>query len=210
MQLGSWGRGEEELEVPWCYFRKGGVDHDFEKECTSENKYIDERAWRLKLSLYTVSAFSFPNEWQIACFKERERGEGETWAGKSDELPFALNVTCHTNNDLHMEMGLPGGSVVKNLSVKQDMQEMWVRSLGWEDIWRRKWQPTLVFLPGKCHGQRSLAVYSSLGRKELDMTESTKQQTTIHENKGNNRLYATDKVMKAIWKTKFIFIQKLV
>lgn len=27
-----------------------------------ENKYIDERAWRLKLSLYTVSAFSFPNE----------------------------------------------------------------------------------------------------------------------------------------------------
>ena len=23
--------------------------------------------------------------------------------------------------------------------------------------WRRKWQPTPVFLPGKCHGQRSLA-----------------------------------------------------
>ena len=21
--------------------------------------------------------------------------------------------------------------------------------------WRRKWQPTLVFLPGKCHGQRT-------------------------------------------------------
>ena len=76
MQLGSWGRGEEELEVPRCYFRKGGVDHDFEKECTSENKYIDERAWRLKLSLYTVLAFSLPNEWQIACFKEREKGEG--------------------------------------------------------------------------------------------------------------------------------------
>ena len=26
--------------------------------------------------------------------------------------------------------------------------------------WRRKWQPTLVFLPGKSHGQRSLVVYS--------------------------------------------------
>ena len=25
--------------------------------------------------------------------------------------------------------------------------------------WRRKWQPTLVFLPGKSHGQRSLASY---------------------------------------------------
>jgi len=26
--------------------------------------------------------------------------------------------------------------------------------------WRRKWQPTLVFLPGESHGQRSLAGYS--------------------------------------------------
>ena len=26
--------------------------------------------------------------------------------------------------------------------------------------WRRKWQPTPVFLPGKSHGQRSLAIYS--------------------------------------------------
>ena len=26
--------------------------------------------------------------------------------------------------------------------------------------WRRKWQPTPVFLPGKSHGQRSLAGYS--------------------------------------------------
>ena len=27
---------------------------------------------------------------------------------------------------------------------------------------RRKWQPTPVFLPGKFHGQRSLAGYSSM------------------------------------------------
>ena len=25
--------------------------------------------------------------------------------------------------------------------------------------WRRKWQPTPVFLPGESHGQTSLAVY---------------------------------------------------
>ena len=36
---------------------------------------------------------------------------------------------------------------------------------------RRKWQPTLVFLPGKSHGQRSLVGYSPWGCKELDMTE---------------------------------------
>ena len=39
--------------------------------------------------------------------------------------------------------------------------------------WRRKWQPTPVFLPGESHGQRSLADYSSSGHKELDTTEVT-------------------------------------
>ena len=37
--------------------------------------------------------------------------------------------------------------------------------------WRRKWQPTLVFLPGESHGQRSLTGYSPWGHKQLDMTE---------------------------------------
>ena len=36
--------------------------------------------------------------------------------------------------------------------------------------WRRKWQPTPVFLPGESHGQRCLAGYSIWGCKELDMT----------------------------------------
>ena len=37
--------------------------------------------------------------------------------------------------------------------------------------WRRKWQPTPVFLPGESHGQRNLVGYSPWGRKELDTTE---------------------------------------
>ena len=43
----------------------------------------------------------------------------------------------------------------------------WVRKIPW----RRKWQPTPVFLPGKSHGQRSLAGYSPWGHKEPDTTE---------------------------------------
>ena len=39
--------------------------------------------------------------------------------------------------------------------------------------WRRAWQPTPVFLPGKFHGQRSLAGYSLWGCKESDATEAT-------------------------------------
>ena len=38
-------------------------------------------------------------------------------------------------------------------------------------VWRRKWQTTLVSLPGEFHGQRSLVGYSPWGRKELDTTE---------------------------------------
>ena len=32
-------------------------------------------------------------------------------------------------------------------------------------FWRRKWQRTPVVLPGESHGQRSLAGYSTWGRK---------------------------------------------
>ena len=49
--------------------------------------------------------------------------------------------------------------------------ENWVQSLGWEDPWRRAWQPTPVFLPGEFHGQRSLAGYSPWDCEELDTTK---------------------------------------
>ena len=36
--------------------------------------------------------------------------------------------------------------------------------------WRRKWQPTPVFLPGESHGQRSLVGYSSWGHRSCGVT----------------------------------------
>ena len=39
--------------------------------------------------------------------------------------------------------------------------------------WRRKWQPTPVFLPGESQGQRSLVGCCLWGRTESDMTEAT-------------------------------------
>ena len=39
---------------------------------------------------------------------------------------------------------------------KRHRFDLWV----WKIPWRRKWQPTPVFLPGKAHGQRSLVGYS--------------------------------------------------
>ena len=40
---------------------------------------------------------------------------------------------------------------------------------------RRKWQPTPVFLPGKYHGQKSQAVYSPWGCKEVRYDLASKQ-----------------------------------
>ena len=41
--------------------------------------------------------------------------------------------------------------------------------------WRKKWQPTLVFLPGKSHRQGSLVVYSLCGNKKVEHDLATKQ-----------------------------------
>ena len=41
--------------------------------------------------------------------------------------------------------------------------DTWVGNI----LWRRKWQPTPVFLPGESHRGRSLVGYSPQGRKEL-------------------------------------------
>ena len=42
--------------------------------------------------------------------------------------------------------------------------------------WRRKWQPTPVFLPGKSHRERNLAGYSPCGRKRVGLDLATKQR----------------------------------
>ena len=52
----------------------------------------------------------------------------------------------------------------------QETQEMQVRSLVWEDPLKKEVATYPVFLPGKSHGQRSLAGSSPWGRKESETT----------------------------------------
>ena len=47
-------------------------------------------------------------------------------------------------------------------------------------LWRRKWQPTPVFLPGKSHGCRSLVGYSPWGHKGSDTTGRLHFQGAIY------------------------------
>ena len=76
-------------------------------------------------------------------------------------LPDILPVTP-------FEWGFPRGSAVECLPM-QEMQESMLQSLGQEDS-LGEWQPTLVFLSEKSHGQRSLAGHSPWGREESDTT----------------------------------------
>ena len=64
------------------------------------------------------------------------------------------------NQDLS---GFSGDSVVKNLPANAG-DVGWIPGSG-RFPWRRKWQHTPIFLPGKFHRQRSLLDYSPWGRK---------------------------------------------
>ena len=90
-------------------------------------------------------------------------------------LPSKELRMCSSNPPLPW-LRLPVCLRDSNLPAVQETQEMWIRSLSQRlgfNLWRRKWQPTPVFLPGKFHGQRSLAGYSLWDCKDSDMTEHT-------------------------------------
>ena len=62
----------------------------------------------------------------------------------------------------------------------QETQEMRVRSRVGKILWSRKRQPIPVFLPGKYHGQKSLAGYNPWGHKASDTIERARTHTHTH------------------------------
>ena len=80
----------------------------------------------------------------------------------------------------------PGGSVVKNLpATAGDMGsvDLWVGKIPWI----RKWQPALVLMNGRSHGQRKLVGYSPWGYKRVGHDLATKQQVLLGATKQNNK-----------------------
>ena len=72
-------------------------------------------------------------------------------------------LNLQLNDKLQSERGFPGGSVIKNPLARRTQGLPCVRKISW----KRKWQPTPVFLPGKPHGQRILAGYNPWERKDV-------------------------------------------
>ena len=52
----------------------------------------------------------------------------------------------------------------------------WIKKIPW----RKKQQPTPVFLPEEFHGQRSLVGNSPWDRKELDMTKHASMHINVY------------------------------
>ena len=95
--------------------------------------------------------------------KSSLRSSNTNWAPSVFPKPLEINLSylCTLLASLLAQ-------ILKNLPA---MQEIWVRSLGQDDPLEEGMTPTLVFLPGEFHGQKSLAGYSPWCHKESDMTE---------------------------------------
>ena len=99
------------------------------------------------------------------------------------QLPVTYNLECwlisfsffkcKLSSLIIHSRGFPGGLAVKNPSAVQEMQGTQVRSPGWEDPLEKEMATHSSILPGKSHGQRSLAGYGPWGHKESDLTEAT-------------------------------------
>ena len=93
---------------------------------------------------------------------------------RQSTFPTALLPTMGMITAIFPQQGLPTWRGGKEPSChcrrhKRHGFDSWVGKIPW----RRKWQPTPVFLPGKSHRQRSLVGYSLWGHKQSDATEHT-------------------------------------
>jgi len=76
-----------------------------------------------------------------------------------------LGVISYLAPDHVFTRGFPGGSVVKNLPA--NARDAGLIPGSGRSPWRRKWQPTPVFLPGESHGQTSLEGFSPWGHRRV-------------------------------------------
>ena len=103
----------------------------------------------------------------------------DTALGVWHELTYFIPIAILWYRCYHPHLrGFPGSTSGKESTCQcwsHKRLDPWVGKIPW----RRKWQPTLVFLPGKFHGQRSLVGYSPWGCRELGMTERLRTNIPI-------------------------------
>ena len=138
--------------VIWCKRRLIGKVPDAGKDWGQKEKRASEDE--------TTGLYHQCNEQEIG----QTPGDGEGQGGLACCSPWS-----HTESDMTGQLNdhkkrLPGGargkeSVCQCRRCKRCGFDPWVKKIPWS----KKWHPTPVFLPGKFHGQRSMAGYSPMG-----------------------------------------------
>ena len=106
-------------------------------------------------------------------------GVAKSWTQLSDWIELKLIIYIlffdfYHSTDMYICMCVEEGTFLGGSKVfpggscqsRRHGFNLWVRKIHW----RRKWQPTPVFLPGRFHGKKSLAGYSPWASKESHKT----------------------------------------
>ena len=140
---------------------------DILKKCW-DHENIELFNWSIPSCMHPVSLGSFLDrfviEWLCVCVCARVC----VCVASSSVVFLFPFFRAHWSNSVF--------TLLLNQPAVLETQEMWVQSLGQKTPWRRKWQPTPVFLPGEFHGQRSLEGYSPGDHRELSWTWLSKEQ----------------------------------
>ena len=152
---------EAEIPIFWPPDAKNwliGNDSDAGKDWRQEEKGMTEDemvGWHHRLDGHEFEQVPGVGDGQgsLACYSP--------WCHKESDMTEQLNWT-------ELNRGLPRwfSGEESACQCRRHGFDPWVRKIPW----RRTWQLTPVFLPGKSHGQRSLEGYSPWGGKELERT----------------------------------------
>ena len=135
---------------------------------------LSPKALNAILYIYTGDLDSIPE-------LGRSPGEGKSYPLQYSGLENSMDCSSwgckesdETFTSLYIYTGLPRWLRAEESAFwcRRHRFDYWVRKIPW----RREWKHTPVFLPGKSHGQRSLAGYSPWGHKSVRHNLATKQQ----------------------------------
>ena len=148
---------KKQQKVLMIVLRKEGINDCFEKEMLFKGFVILWMASPIQWTLVWVNSRSWwwtgrPGILQFMGCRQSDTTERLNWTDSCGSLPRGLSGKEPTFPSRRCEF------------------DTWVGKIPW----RRKWQPTPVFLPGKSHGQRSLAGYRPQGCKRVGHNLVTK------------------------------------
>ena len=158
----------EVIQVNICMWREGGYNIGKEEGIASQGTELHNirlaksscRIW-VKLLANTITWWWPPKPRYLEWLKH-----------KGDGTP--LQYSCLENPMGGGAWWDPGGQSIGSVRVGHDCATS--LSLFTVTHWRRKWQPTPVFLPWESQGRGSLVGSHLWGRTESDTTEATQQQ----------------------------------